>query len=621
MPDYPGTFIALEGSDGSGKGTQFKLLAERLKAVGYDVETFDFPRYDQPSSHFVKQYLNGDYGPASDISPYSASLFYALDRFEAAPLIRKSLQAGKVVLSNRYVGSNMAHQGAKFTNEAEQRGFFIWADSLEYQLLGIPRPALNLFLRLPAEVSQKLIIQRAEQNSAKLDQHEADIEHLRRAVTTYDTLCRLFPKDFRSIECAPEGKLLSVALINDMLWQSIRPLLPEKPPRAAHPSVVKFETAKPMESKKAEKPTPGENKRLSLLAVLELAKNGGSKLELERMVPFSVKQPGFFAPRLENANRQAYESFMRKLAGYREDMRAAMAVKKMANIDETLGLLLPMATYSDVKLPDDEFKSAATLSSLTELREAAKVDNKPQGKATTRTRLEKIAQERISGNLSTDMEPVTLLESWPRNEFDLLSDSFYGLSDLPRQQVQAGIEAWTYDQKYQALNYVLAEMAGTTASQVRYRWDVVAEQGLLIELILSGLATGLKVQPPTPRYGYTVPEMIEKVGLEGEYLECFDMSLELFSRLQNSNDSQAAAYVTLGGHKIRFQFGFDLAALMKPPVHSSEFFRAFRHQLLDTITGTQPITAEWLKKRLESAKASVQSKTPGRNRPRRRRAK
>jgi len=171
MPDYPGTFIALEGSDGSGKGTQFKLLAERLKAVGYDVETFDFPRYDQPSSHFVKQYLNGDYGPASDISPYSASLFYALDRFEAAPLIRKSLQAGKVVLSNRYVGSNMAHQGAKFTNEAEQRGFFIWADSLEYQLLGIPRPALNLFLRLPAEVSQKLIIQRAEQNSAKLDQH------------------------------------------------------------------------------------------------------------------------------------------------------------------------------------------------------------------------------------------------------------------------------------------------------------------------------------------------------------------------------------------------------------------------------------------------------------------
>src|SRR6185437_3476871 len=137
MPDYPGTFIVLEGSDGSGKKTQFKLLSERLKAVGYDVEAFDFPRYEEPSSHFVRRYLNGDYGPAAEISPYSASLFYALDRYEAAPLIRAEIQAGKVVLSNRYVGSNMAHQGAKFTSQAEQRGFFIWEDGLEYQLLNI----------------------------------------------------------------------------------------------------------------------------------------------------------------------------------------------------------------------------------------------------------------------------------------------------------------------------------------------------------------------------------------------------------------------------------------------------------------------------------------------------
>src|ERR1700681_404064 len=134
MQQQPGTFIVIEGADGSGKTTQFKLLAERLRAVGHEVEVFDFPRYDQPSSHFVRRYLNGDYGPASEVSPYSASMFFALDRYEAAPQIRKALEAGKVVLSNRYVGSNMAHQGAKFTSEAEQRGFFIWADSLEFQL-------------------------------------------------------------------------------------------------------------------------------------------------------------------------------------------------------------------------------------------------------------------------------------------------------------------------------------------------------------------------------------------------------------------------------------------------------------------------------------------------------
>jgi dTMP kinase len=135
----PGTFIVLEGADGSGKATQFKLLTERLKAVGYDVAVFDFPRYDQPSSHFVRAYLNGEYGPAETVSPYTASLFYALDRFEAAPQIRQAIKEGKVVLCNRYVGSNMAHQGSKLGDAVNQRGFFVWEDSLEYQLLGSRR--------------------------------------------------------------------------------------------------------------------------------------------------------------------------------------------------------------------------------------------------------------------------------------------------------------------------------------------------------------------------------------------------------------------------------------------------------------------------------------------------
>src|SRR5689334_7516431 len=96
----PGIFVVLEGSDGSGKGTQFKLLAERLQAIGHDIAVFDFPRYDQPSSHFVQKYLNGEYGTATAVSPYAASLFFALDRFEAGPEIKKAIDEGKVVLAN-----------------------------------------------------------------------------------------------------------------------------------------------------------------------------------------------------------------------------------------------------------------------------------------------------------------------------------------------------------------------------------------------------------------------------------------------------------------------------------------------------------------------------------------
>ena len=80
MHNHPGLFIVIEGADGSGKSTQFTLTVERLRAVGHDVQIFKFPQYGEPSSFFIKAYLNGDYGPANEVSPYTASLFYALDR-------------------------------------------------------------------------------------------------------------------------------------------------------------------------------------------------------------------------------------------------------------------------------------------------------------------------------------------------------------------------------------------------------------------------------------------------------------------------------------------------------------------------------------------------------------
>src|SRR3990167_190571 len=114
MAQHKGLFVVIEGVDGSGKTTQFKLLHQRLKAAGYDVETFSFPRYSKPSSHFIKKYLAGDYGVATGVSAYTASLFYALDRYEASPEVSAALNNGKIVLADRYVGSNMAHQGSKF---------------------------------------------------------------------------------------------------------------------------------------------------------------------------------------------------------------------------------------------------------------------------------------------------------------------------------------------------------------------------------------------------------------------------------------------------------------------------------------------------------------------------
>jgi len=226
-----GTFIVIEGTDGSGKGTQFKLLRERLQAAGYDVETFDFPQYDEPSSYFVRQYLNGKYGNSQEIGPYTASLFYALDRYEASSKIREALDKGKIVLSNRFTGSSMGHQGAKFRNAEERRGYFIWLDHLEFEMLRIPRPDANFVLRVPADIADELIDKKEQRayTTKKRDIHESDLKHLEQSVAVYDDMCQLFPKDFQRIDCVRNDKLLDVETVQHLLWEKVSPLLPQPP--------------------------------------------------------------------------------------------------------------------------------------------------------------------------------------------------------------------------------------------------------------------------------------------------------------------------------------------------------------------------------------------------------
>ncbi len=224
-----GVFFVIEGTDGSGKGTQFAKLSERLASEGYDVATFDFPQYDQPSSYFVQKYLNGKYGTSEEVGPYTGSLFYALDRYEASFKIREALSAGKVVLANRFTGSNMAHQGTKFDHSEERRGYFIWLDNLEFQMLNIPRPTQSYVLRVPATIAQKLVDQKDTRSytDKKRDIHEADLKHMEKSVQVYDELCGLFPKDFKSIDCVRNDRLLSIDQIHEQLYSTIRSNLPK----------------------------------------------------------------------------------------------------------------------------------------------------------------------------------------------------------------------------------------------------------------------------------------------------------------------------------------------------------------------------------------------------------
>ena len=290
-------FIVIEGADGSGKSTQFKLTVERLKAIGHEVEVFKFPQYSEPSSVFIKNYLNGEYGPASEVSPYTASLFYALDRYHTAPKIRQALAEGKVVVADRYVGSNMAHQGSKFASLAEQRGFFLWEDSLEYQLLGIPRPDMNIYLRVPVEISAQLMKERAQQpEQSKLDEHEADKNHLKKTIATYDLLCRLFPRDFVEINCAPQNKLLGIVEINDQIWELLKPLLPppSKKPTGAVVQLSEKALTTPKEPKdklSLQKPKRSSHEPVPIKSIIDNAPKPAAKNQVSTKLKLTKVEP------------------------------------------------------------------------------------------------------------------------------------------------------------------------------------------------------------------------------------------------------------------------------------------------------------------------------------------
>jgi len=218
-----GKLIVLEGSDGSGKATQTRLLARRLRAEGYAVERIDFPGYKRAFfGRMAAAYLRGEYGAAD---PRLAAVLYAGDRFEARDRMLKWLAEGKVVLCDRYVDSNKAHQAARLPADADRKAFFRWVDSMEYGVFKLPRQDCVIFLHVPARVAEDLIDRkgrRAYLRGRKRDAHEADGGHLDRASSVYRELAKRRGRRNRLVECLESGTLLSKKTIHERVYKAVK---------------------------------------------------------------------------------------------------------------------------------------------------------------------------------------------------------------------------------------------------------------------------------------------------------------------------------------------------------------------------------------------------------------
>ena len=221
-----GKLIVIEGTDGSGKSTQFRLMSEHLEKDGVAFKHIVFPRYSEESSALIRMYLGGQFGDKpSDVNPYAASSFYAVDRYASYKMDwGKWYEEGGVVVSDRYTTSNAVHQASKESGQARQ-DYLKWLYEFEYDRLGLPRPDLTIYLDVPTDFTEKMLRGREQATNTKADIHEKDMQYL--------ATCRQCGRDAAAfygwtvIQCVRDGQMRSIEDIHNEIYTAVKQCLGE----------------------------------------------------------------------------------------------------------------------------------------------------------------------------------------------------------------------------------------------------------------------------------------------------------------------------------------------------------------------------------------------------------
>lgn len=223
-----GKLFVIEGTDGSGKQTQFRKLQERLSEENIEYRVVSFPNYDNASSSLVKMYLSGEFGEnAKDVSPYIASTFYAADRYATYKRYYENYyKNGGIILADRYTTANMVHQAGKIQDKAERDKFLKWLWDFEFNLYGLPVPTKTFFINMPPNYALKLIENRENKftHQAQKDIHERDKSHI---VDSYETACSLVNDyDWYEVKCVnDDGAIRTVDDIHNEIYEEVKKYL------------------------------------------------------------------------------------------------------------------------------------------------------------------------------------------------------------------------------------------------------------------------------------------------------------------------------------------------------------------------------------------------------------
>ncbi len=218
-----GKLIVIEGSsDGVGKTTQYNLLVDRLKSeYGENIVTHHFPSYGTYQGRAVEEYLKGNFGPISKLSPYFVNNLYAQDRaitWETG--LRGEYEKGKIIILDRYATSSQIYQSASIENSSEREKFIDYVYDYEYNKIGIPVPDIVIFLYAPFDVIKSLRLKRKNNEGIKKDIHENDNIFLQKVHDNSLAIAKKY--DWNFIECTKDGEMLSVDTIHEMVYNSVK---------------------------------------------------------------------------------------------------------------------------------------------------------------------------------------------------------------------------------------------------------------------------------------------------------------------------------------------------------------------------------------------------------------
>ena len=230
MSKKKGKLIVLDGTDGSGKSTQFKMLTERMRAEGVNYTDIKFPVYDSPASVLVRRYLAGEYGGnADDVNIYASSMFYAMDRYDAWKKDynrwRSVYEGGGIVIADRYTTANFIHQGGKLNTMGERFKFFTWLEQIEYNLFGLPKPDEVILLDMPASKAVSMLEKRRKETGETADIHEKDVEFISRCHES--AMDAAFAMDWKVVACASMGGLAvrPAEQIHKDVWEAVKEVI------------------------------------------------------------------------------------------------------------------------------------------------------------------------------------------------------------------------------------------------------------------------------------------------------------------------------------------------------------------------------------------------------------